>query len=212
MSADYGIRDEYASRYLLLVDTASALQTYLKELTEGLLRIDSIVARAKDPDRYFVKANKSDNEGNQKYKVPKYEIQDQIGARINVFYISDIKKVRDHIIKFMRFIEEVPKSPLKDDAFGYVGHHFIFQTPDDIIPDEHKDSIPEFFELQIKTLFQHAWSETNHDIGYKAMRELTSDERRQLAFTAAQAWGADKIFEELSQAFISNDNDPIASE
>jgi ppGpp synthetase/RelA/SpoT-type nucleotidyltranferase len=68
--------------------------------------------------------------------------------------------------------------------------------------------VPEFFELQIKTLFQHAWSEAHHDIGYKAVRPLTSDERRKMAFTAAQAWGVDVIFEDLSQALLLNDNEP----
>ena len=68
------------------------------------------------------------------------------------------------------------------------------------------EAVPEFFELQIKTLFQHAWSETHHDLGYKTRRKLTSDERRQIAFTAAQAWGADKIFDELAQTLVINDN------
>ena len=58
--------------------------------------------------------------------------------------------------------------------------------------------IPGCFELQIKTLFQHAWSEAEHDLGYKpGLRELGPDEIRRLAFTAAQAWGADEIFNEL---------------
>jgi putative GTP pyrophosphokinase len=212
MSADYAIRDEYIARYPALAAAAAKLQLFLKNMIQDIPRIDSVAARAKDPNRYFLKAVKTNEDGSPKYKHPLYEIQDQIGARINVLYLSDVELLRSHLIKFMNFIEETPKSPVDDEAFGYVGHHFIFETPDDIIPDERKDDIPQFFELQIKTLFQHAWSETSHDIGYKAPRELTSDERRQMAFTAAQAWGADKIFEELSQVLISNDNEPTSSE
>ena len=208
MNADYAIRDEYLARYPILTDTAQKLQAYLRQLTLQLPRIDSVTARAKDPDRYFVKAVKTDENGEAKYSNPKYGIQDQIGARINVLYLSDVDSVRLHMMNFLNHIEEAPKLPEQDDAFGYVGHHFIFQMPDDVIPDDHKDVIPEFFELQIKTLFQHAWSETSHDIGYKAPRELTSDERRHMAFTAAQAWGADKIFEDLAQAIVLNDNSP----
>jgi putative GTP pyrophosphokinase len=208
MNADYAIKDEYAERYPVLVETAKKLQDHLNELTSNLLRIDSITARAKHPDRYFVKATKTNDDGTEKYPNPKYAIQDQIGARINVLYLSDIEIVRAEIINFMNFIEETPKSPEDDAAFGYVGHHFIFQTPEDIIPDDCKDTIPEFFELQIKTLFQHAWSETSHDIGYKAPRALNSEKRRQMAFTAAQAWGADRIFEELAKGLVGNDNAP----
>jgi GTP pyrophosphokinase len=71
--------------------------------------------------------------------------------------------------------------------------------PSDIIRDGmDRSMMPTFFELQIKTLFQHAWSEAEHDLGYKpGMKPLTPDETRRLAFTAAQAWGADHIFDEL---------------
>jgi ppGpp synthetase/RelA/SpoT-type nucleotidyltranferase len=60
-----------------------------------------------------------------------------------------------------------------------------------------EDESIQFFELQIKTLFQHAWSEAEHDLGYKPTTILTSAQKKRLAFTAAQAWGADQIFDEL---------------
>ncbi len=82
--------------------------------------------------------------------------------------------------------------------FGYEGQHYIFFLPEAIIPNsDFKDNLPPFFELQIKTLFQHAWSEAEHDIGYKPTVKMTSDDKRKIAFTAAQAWGADRIFNEL---------------
>lgn len=210
MTADYGIRDEYLARYPVLVRTAADLQAFLKRNLDGIERIDSISARAKDPDRYFDKAIKVDEEtGVRKYDNPRYEIQDQIGARVTVFYLSDVDRIKREIIKYLRFIEESPKAPDLDTAFGYVGLHFILATPDDVIPDDADEGmVPEFFELQIKTLFQHAWSEAHHDIGYKSIRPLTSDERRKMAFTAAQAWGADTIFEELAKSLAPNDNDP----
>jgi len=71
-------------------------------------------------------------------------------------------------------------------------------VPTDLSDDTlSRDASVEFFELQIKTLFQHAWSEAEHDLGYKPPVKLTSDQNRGLAFTAAQSWGADQIFNEM---------------
>lgn len=209
MTADYAIKDEYVQRYPALLKIADRLQSFLKENLVGIERIDSVTARAKDPDRYFAKAVKIDDDGHRKYDNPKFEIQDQIGGRITVFYLSDVERVRLHVVKYLKFIEQSPKLPSSDSEFGYFGLHFILSLPDDVVEEGLEDGVaPEFFELQIKTLFQHAWSEAHHDIGYKSMRPLTSDERRKMAFTAAQAWGADTIFEELSNTLIINDNEP----
>jgi ppGpp synthetase/RelA/SpoT-type nucleotidyltranferase len=212
MTADYSIRDEYAARFDSLTAIAERLQKFLKGTLDGIERIDSITARAKNPDRYFQKAVKVDSTtGDRKYSDPKHEIQDQVGARITVFYLSDVEKVRSEIVRHMRFIEEASKSPLSDSEFGYFGLHFILSLPEDVVAEHEEEMATDFFELQIKTLFQHAWSEAHHDLGYKSLRDLTTEERRKVAFTAAQAWGADTIFEELSRSLGLNDNEPQAA-
>jgi len=58
----------------------------------------------------------------------------------------------------------------------------------------------------VKTLFQHAWSEAGHDLAYKPATPLSSLQKRQLAFTAAQAWGADQIFDALSRELLAPQN------
>ena len=213
MTADYAIKEEYIERFSALERVSERIREILKENLDGVERIDSISARAKDPDRYFAKAVKINDDGTKKYDNPKFEIQDQIGARITVFYLTDVERIRSKVIKYLRFIEESPKSPDSDAEFGYFGLHFIVAVPEEALDDSVEDGVvPEFFELQIKTLFQHAWSEAHHDIGYKAIRPLSSDERRKMAFTAAQAWGADAIFEDLSQTLLTNDNQPMTTE
>jgi len=207
VTADYAIRDEYEGRYPVLIKIAEGLQSFLRETLAGIERVDSITARAKVPDRYFAKAIKVNESGVRKYSNPKFEIQDQIGARITVFYLSDVERLRLQVLKYLKFIEQAPKAPESDSEFGYFGLHFILSVPDDVVPEDADGVAPEFFELQIKTLFQHAWSEADHDLGYKSMRPLTSEERRKMAFTAAQAWGADTIFEELSISLGINDNE-----
>lgn len=185
-----------------LTPIAERLQNFLVKMLDDLERIDRISARAKDPDRFIAKAYKVDDFGKNKYDQPLYEIQDQIGARIIVFYKNDVDIVKECVLKYFSAIEIQSKEPERASEFGYFGEHFILRLPDDVIPDGLEDMSPDFFELQVKTLFQHAWSEAHHDLGYKSSRDLTAYEQRQIALSAAQAWGADEIFAELAAKLV----------
>jgi putative GTP pyrophosphokinase len=181
----------------VLVPLAERIEDYLKELFTGFLRIDRISARAKSVDRFMGKAKKLDN-GKAKYDDPLNQIQDQVGARIVTFYVSDVERVRAEIEKYFKYIESQKIVPESASEFGYEGRHFILFVPTELLDDTLSgDESVEFFELQIKTLFQHAWSEAEHDLGYKPSTKLTHGQKRRLAFTAAQAWGADQIFDEM---------------
>lgn len=181
-----------------LVPIASALERQLRDYLDQDQRIDRIAARAKSVDRFIAKAH-AVKDGVPKYSEPLRQIQDQIGARIITFYQSDVDRVSDAIKRYYRQVESRDIVPDSEWEFGYFGRHYILLLPTDVIPaGTDRTLIPEFFELQIKTLFQHAWSEANHDLGYKpGATPLTSDEKRRLAFTSAQAWGADRVFDEL---------------
>lgn len=194
---------ELALRYRLrhgaiLVDLAAEVEDFLSEIVKSIPRIDRVQARAKSPDRFLAKALK-EAEGIRKYSDPLSEIQDQIGARIITFYLSDVTIVCDHIEKYFRHIEKRSVLPESTAAFGYFGFHYIIGLPTDLRKAHWTEGdFPTFFELQIKTLFQHAWSEANHDLGYKEFSgSLTSDDERRMAWASAQAWGADQIFDEL---------------
>ncbi|MEX2167670.1 MAG: hypothetical protein WD851_00040 [Pirellulales bacterium] len=177
---------------------ASNLEILLAKYLARVPHIDRISARAKDPERFANKAKKLLTSGVDKYDAPLQQIQDQIGARIIVFYKDDVEKVATIVDRYFRYVERRDLVPESEWEFGYFGRHWILALPDDVIPPSvNQSQIPRFFELQVKTLFQHAWSEANHDLGYKATKKLNSDQRRRFAFTAAQAWGADRVFEEL---------------
>lgn len=195
------IRDEYQKRYdSYLCQIASALEEHVKESLDGIPRIDRVTARAKGTNSFVDKSEKVEN-GMKKYSDPLNQIQDQIGVRIITFYLDDVNNIARTIEGYYRKVESKKIEPDSDSEFGYFGEHFILFIPDELIDDAYdKDKIPNFFELQIKTLFQHAWGEANHDLGYKPGTELSRDVKRKIAFTAAQAWGADQIFYDLHKA------------
>ena len=193
------LREEYSRlRQETLLVLAGRLEQHIKGKFAGVSRIDRIGARAKDVDRFLEKAQQATDTGTPKYTEPLEQIQDQVGARVVVFYLADVDVAAGIVSKYFRPIEKKDIVPESESEFGYFGKHFVLLMPTDVYDDGvPKGTGPRFFELQVKTLFQHAWSEANHDLGYKPTTDLTSDQKRRIAFTAAQAWGADQIFHDL---------------
>jgi putative GTP pyrophosphokinase len=192
--------DAYSRRYPVLRVLAKRLEAYIANLLDDSDRVDYVRGRAKEVDRFMVKAAKVDKDGAPRYAQPLAQIQDQVGVRVVTYFLSDVEDISQAIVKkYLREVEERAHIPDAESEFGYVARHFILVVPTDVTPTLDKSDIPDFFELQIQTLFQHAWSEAEHDLGYKQSVALNSNQKRRLAFTAAQAWGADQMFEELYQ-------------
>ena len=190
---------EYARRHTrTLVPLAVGLTSYLEKRLDGLQRIDRISARAKDPARFLAKANR-EKDGRRKYADPLSEIQDQVAARITVFYLLDLEAIEATVNKYLNRIEANTVVPDSPKQFGYEGRHLVLAIPEELIENEEHSEAPDFFELQIKTLFQHAWGEAEHDLAYKPSAPLTELQAREIAFTAAQAWGADQMFAKLAK-------------
>ncbi|MBI5373635.1 MAG: hypothetical protein HZA79_16545 [Sphingobacteriales bacterium] len=198
MRSDY---DKIRADFLSINDTlkviASKIEKNLLDIFGDTEHIDRIGCRVKGEKSFLNKALKEEN-GTLKYKTPLKEVQDLIGARVVVYYKTDVDNLVYVVKKFFNTVEKnkiVPDDVMK---FGYEGLHFICFIPSTIYSD-HKSNhlIPDFFELQIKTLYQHAWSQAEHGLGYKPENPLSHEDQRKLAFIAAQSWGADKILTEL---------------
>lgn len=194
------VRSQFETlRANVLVPLAARLEAYVRNCVISCKRVDRVSARAKDVERFVAKAAKVREDGQLKYTDPLHQIQDQVGARIVVYYLEDVEAVSRCVEEYLRPIERQMIVPDSEKEFGYFGKHYIMLMPTDVYDDETATIgvAPRFFELQIKTLFQHAWSEAEHDLGYKPGTPLNADQKRKMAFTAAQAWGADHIFNEL---------------
>ena len=97
----------------------------LPDCMKGEPRIDRITARAKDVGR-FVKKAATVVEGKPKYAEPLSQIQDQIGARIVVFYQSNVERIGAQVNRYFRAIESQKVVPDSESEFGYFGHHLAW--------------------------------------------------------------------------------------
>lgn len=198
------LEDDYKKRHTdALVPMAKALNGLLEQYCAGVDRIDRISVRAKGIKRFLDKAARTDKGGKSKYNDPLQEIQDQIGARIVTFYPADIDHVEQQVVPYFKAVEQRSLISESENEFGYVGRHFILFIPSDVSSGHDPELVPKFFELQIKTLFQHAWAEANHDLAYKPPVPMNTKQKRLIAFTAAQAWGADQVFHQLYDELVN---------
>jgi putative GTP pyrophosphokinase len=179
--------------------------TYVRDRLETIVRdalviphLDRIAFRVKDTSSFVTKALKTQSDGSLKYADPFRQIEDQIAGRVIVFFRSDLDAARDCLLDVLGPVEDVRKEPAGPSEFGYESDHFIFVIPEHVTPAgwSGRFDVPATFEMQVRTLFQHAWAEPQHDVGYKG-GELSQDTRRELAWIAASAWGADMTLERL---------------
>ncbi len=184
-----------------------ALCTHLLEIVVDEIKqahIDRIYFRVKTTDQFVKKAVLKAGR-KRKYREPLREIEDQIAGRILVFFQSDLSPVTDKLRTALGGVEQERRRPASPLEFGYESDHLVFVIPPHILPLDWKgrSDTPVTFEMQVRTLFQHAWAEPQHDVGYKG-HELSEQDRRELAWIAASAWGADQTLDRFWTRVASN--------
>src|SRR6266851_1585002 len=195
------MHDKLLERYESRKDTLSLLAENLeletKEALKELPHVDRIYYRVKGANSFLDKARDATNV--PPYSEPLVEIEDQIAGRVLVFFLSDITPVVTLLRKNFTQVESHRRRPARDEEFGYESHHLICIIPPQAKPTGWTGTkdMPATFELQIRTLFMHAWAEPQHDLGYKASEEMPREIRRELSWVAASSWGADQAFERI---------------
>jgi ppGpp synthetase/RelA/SpoT-type nucleotidyltranferase len=196
------MREELRRRYLersdLLEDLRTALERETRDALRGISNIDRVTFRVKGVDSFLEKA--LDPRNVPSYTDPFVEIEDQVAGRVIVFFRRDLASVHERLERTFSTVERSSRRPARDEEFGYESDHLICLIPPQLKPPgwDGRLDIPSTFELQIRTVFMHAYAEPQHDIGYKGAEELPRDIRRELAWIAASAWGADQAYERVS--------------
>ena len=122
----------------------------------------------------------------QKYK-SLADITDIIGLRVITFYIDDVDKVASAVERLFTVDWEnsVDKRKIHEiDSFGYLSLHYICS----------KKGFPYRFEIQMRTVLQHAWANMNHDTGYKSGVEVPKEYLRNMSRLAGMLELADEQF------------------
>ena len=156
--------------------------TLKRTFEEAGLLVAAIEYRVKAEDSL---AGKLELKG-QKYRTLA-DITDIIGLRVITFYIDDVDKVASAVERLFTVDWEnsVDKRKIHEiDSFGYLSLHYICS----------KKGFPYRFEIQMRTLLQHAWANMNHDTGYKSGVEVPKEYLRNMSRLAGMLELADEQF------------------
>lgn len=161
------------------------------------INIDRIESRTKSIDSFKEKITRV----GKNYTNPLLEITDLIAFRIIVAHEDDILAVENILKAQFRIDVENSKDtslPIPVKAFGYKDIHII-ATIDDyralLIEWVHAKDLR--FEIQIRTIAQHAWATISHDLYYKIEHNVPSTEIRRLNRIAVLLELADEEFSDL---------------
>jgi putative GTP pyrophosphokinase len=192
------LQAEYSRRFPALDALRAALEAEVRDALEGLPHIDRIGFRVKGLASFLKKA--TDPANAPPYKDPLVEIEDQVAGRVIVFFLGDLEKVAEKIETTFTTVEHSRRKPERDAEFGYESEHRVCLIPPHLRPaDWPAQEMPTTFELQVRTIFMHAYAEPQHDFAYKSKEHLKPPMVRELAWIAASAWGADQAYERLRQ-------------
>lgn len=198
------MRDELEARYEqrrpLLEALADNLERELRRHLEGIPHVDRVSFRAKGTTSFLDKVLERRVE--PPYEDPLVEVEDQVAGRVLVFFISDVEPTRVQAERMFTPVEAILRRPAHYNVFDYESFHAIYSVPPTVKPPgwEEQDDLPRTFELQIRTLFQHAYAEPQHDLAYKPEAPPSDEIRRELAWVAAGSWGADQALERVRLA------------
>ncbi|MBR6211533.1 MAG: hypothetical protein IKQ64_00645 [Bacteroidales bacterium] len=132
--------------------------------------------------------------GKLEHKGGKYkslsDITDILGLRVITFYLDDVGKVASALDRIFTidWDNSVDKRKLLEiDTFGYLSLHYICYLKD----------TPYRFEVQMRTILQHAWANMNHDTGYKSGFEVPREYLRNLNRLAGMLELVDEQFSKI---------------
>lgn len=211
---DKEVLRRYIERLGVLSDLAKRLEDETSRalsnaIADKLINVDRISFRVKEPDSYIEKAVRLKDPTNptspRKYKDPLQEIEDQVAGRVLIFFRSDLIHVESILTNYFGPVEIAHKEPISASEFDYESNHYVFTIPTLKVPPTWKgyELMPETFEMQVRTLFMHAWAEPQHNLNYKTKVGIERELKRRLAWVAASAWGADESMDNVYQRLSS---------
>jgi putative GTP pyrophosphokinase len=165
-------------------------------LSRGSIEYLSITSRTKGS------ASTEEKIRRKKYTQPEIQLTDLSGIRVITFLETQVKAICDLIRATFDVDEENSRdraSHLGDDRMGYRSTHFVCtlgQSRRGLLEYEALSELK--FEIQVRTVLQHAWAELAHDRSFKLGSGLPTKIQRKLNLYSGMLEIVDGAFDEIA--------------
>ncbi|MBH5298059.1 GTP pyrophosphokinase family protein [Corynebacterium ulcerans] len=173
-------------------------EAFEEVLADAGLTYDRVSVRLKEWQSLRTKARKKKPNGHLIYPDPWVDIHDVIGVRITTLHSTEIPQIIEALADVFIVLRSVDKAAQTkvSGSFGYGSHHLILEVDHRI---EDLASYHGFvFEVQIRTVLQHAWAEFEHDVRYKRSGGLDPQVDRAFTLAAGLIELADQQFDQIA--------------
>ncbi len=203
--AERGLGEELVLEYDALLPQLHACEARLAEELaavhrRGALALHSLSSRVKERESLLAKLQRPD-----RTYARLAEVTDVVALRVVTYFEDDLPAVASFVEE--RFEVELARSGdtmrrLDPSQFGYRSLHYVCRAPRAIAEPLGLPQ-PFFFEVQIRTILQHAWAEIEHDLGYKSRPGLPDHLQRRFSRLAGLIEIADAEFVSLRQSLAA---------
>ncbi|TKB28577.1 (p)ppGpp synthetase [Desulfopila sp. IMCC35006] len=171
----------------------------------GIDEVTKIEGRVKDKEECIKKfTRKYQNRlevDEQPYEI-RFFISDLIGIRIVCLYEDQIAQLSEMLQQHFRILDitdKISSVERTEELFGYKGLHMDLALNDEMASlPKYRPYADNFFEVQIRSLIQDAWSVLDHKIKYK--KSIPIDLKRRINILSALFELADREFKEIRNA------------
>ncbi|HEX7483701.1 MAG TPA: hypothetical protein VF281_00970 [Candidatus Saccharimonadales bacterium] len=188
---------DYAEKSKTLAKFGLSLNNLIEELLlRDNIQIHSVTHRVKDAKSVLRKLSSNPD----KYSGIT-DLTDLLGIRIITYFPQDVDIVAEVMKRELKIDTKNSidkRKLLEPNQFGYLSLHFVAELkPSRAQLAEYSRFTKIKFEIQIRSILQHAWAEIEHDLGYKAEGAVPNDMKRNFSRLAGLLELADEEFERI---------------
>lgn len=193
------LSEVYASYNSDFTSILGSIENKLKE-TLHLVSMPTFKTRIKSFRSYYKKILRQKPE-EARTSTKLVTLTDMMGIRVICAFLEDLEVVEKQICANFD-VKEIERKGADQSfrEFGYESVHILVAIPQECIPEDLKNPLPEDLvcEIQVRTILQDAWAEVEHELIYKSeFNPFDKPLRRKLASINASLTLADMVFQEI---------------